>query len=223
MLVSTISPAPSRSTSRAQATASRPVGTRPPLMCTSQTSRPSRIDPLGVDVHHDALAAEPPGRPADELGIAHGGRVDRDLVGPRLQERPDVVQVADPAADGQRHEADLRRAADHVPDDLAPLVAGGDVQEDQLVGPFRVVPRGDLDRVARVAEVDEVRPLHHAALVDVEARDDPLGQHAQPQLRHACRQDRLASESVLVTEGKAPNSGKMPDVFYKTRKIDPRG
>ena len=47
MLVRTISPAPSRSTSRAQATASSPVGTRPPLMWTSQTSRPSRSTRLG--------------------------------------------------------------------------------------------------------------------------------------------------------------------------------
>ena len=47
MLVRTISPAPSRSTSRAQATASRPVGTRPPLMWTSQTSRPSRSTRFG--------------------------------------------------------------------------------------------------------------------------------------------------------------------------------
>ena len=59
------------------------------------------VDPLGVDVHDDALAAEPPGRPADELGVAHGGRVDRDLVGPGVQQGPDVVEVADAAADGQ--------------------------------------------------------------------------------------------------------------------------
>ena len=63
----------------------------------------------------------------------------------------------------KRHEADLGRPADHVQDDPAPLVAGGDVEEDQLVGPLRLVARGDLDRVARVAEVDEVRPLDHAA------------------------------------------------------------
>ena len=204
MLVRTISPAPSRSTSRAQATASSPVGTRPPLMWTSQTSRPSRSHPLGVDVDHDALAAEPPGRPAHELGVAHGRRVDRDLVGPRVQERPDVVQAADPAADRQRHEADLGRPPDHVPEDLPPLVAGGDVEEDQLVGPFRIIPRGDLDRIARVAEVEEVRPLDHAAMVDVEARDDPLGQHAQPH-RGTTRQDLARHARILsVNRGYDP-------------------
>ena len=110
-----------------------------------------------------------------------GSRTAAELIetlsAPALQERPDVVQAADPAADGQRHEADLGRPPDHVPEDLALLVAGGDVEEDQLVGPLGVIPRRDLDRIARVAEVEEVRPLDHPAMVDVEARDDPLGQH----------------------------------------------
>ena len=63
MLVRTISPAPSRSTSRAHATASSPVATRPPLMWTSQTFSPVALDPLGIDVDDDALAAELAGRP----------------------------------------------------------------------------------------------------------------------------------------------------------------
>ena len=110
--------------------------------------------------------------------VADRGRVDRHLVGPRLQERPDVVQVADPAANGQRHEADLGRPANHVPEDLPLFVAGRDVQKDQLVGTLGIIPRGHLDGVARVPEVEEVGPLDHPAVVDVEARDDPLGQHS---------------------------------------------
>src|SRR5262249_45136482 len=92
--------------------------------------------PLRVDVDDDALAAEPPRRAADEFGVAHRRRVDRDLVRPGVEQGPDVVEGPDAAADGHRHEADLGRAPDHVPDDLAPLVARRDVEEDQLVGPF---------------------------------------------------------------------------------------
>ncbi len=47
MQVSTISPLPSLRPFLAQSTASSPVGTRPPLMKTSQTSRPSRTIRLG--------------------------------------------------------------------------------------------------------------------------------------------------------------------------------
>src|SRR5262249_40875382 len=36
----------------------------------------------------------------------------------------------------------------------------------------------DLDRVAGVAEVEEVHPLDDASTVDVQTRDDALGQHA---------------------------------------------
>jgi len=133
--------------------------------------------PLRVDIHHDALPAETPGRPLDEPGVLDRRRVDRDLVRPRVEQRPDVVQRPDPAADGDRHEAHLRRPPDHVQDDPAPLVTGRDVEEDQLVRPLQLVTGGDLDRVAGVAEVDEVGPLDHSALVHVKARNDPLGQH----------------------------------------------
>src|SRR5690606_8818555 len=46
-----------------------------------------------------------------------------------------------------------------------------DVEERQLVGTLRVVPRGELDRVARVAQVLEVHALDDASGVDVEAGD----------------------------------------------------
>ena len=44
----------------------------------------------------------------------------------------------------------LRAAS--VGDDVAALVRGGDVEEDELVGALGVVARGQLDRVAGVAQ-----------------------------------------------------------------------
>ncbi len=55
---------------------------------------------------------------------------------------------------------------------------GGDVEEGELVGPLGVVARGDLDRIAGVAQPDEVDALDDAAVLDVEAGDDALRQHA---------------------------------------------
>ena len=57
-------------------------------------------------------------------------------------------------------------------------MTGGDVQENQLVGTFKIITRSNRDRIARILEIDEVGPLDHTAVIDVEARDDPLGQHA---------------------------------------------
>ena len=47
----------------------------------------------------------------------------------------------------------------------------------ELVGALGVVPRRQLDRVAGVADVDEVDALDHAPVADVEARDDALAVH----------------------------------------------
>ena len=57
-----------------------------------------------------------------------------------------------------------------------------DVQEHELVGSVGVVARGEFHRVAGVAQVLEPDALHHAAGVDVEARDDALGQHRYPRI-----------------------------------------
>ena len=146
-------------------------------MWTSHTSRPSCCDPLGVDIHHDALAAEPPGRLAHELRVLHRGRVDRNLVAAGVQQLADVVERADAAADGERHEDLLGRAADHVEHDVAPFVAGRDVEEHQLVGPFLLVAGGHRDRVAGVAQVEEIGPLHDPTAVDVETGNHALGEH----------------------------------------------
>jgi hypothetical protein len=73
------------------------------------------------------------------------------------------------AADRQRHEALLGGAGDDVEDGVAVLVAGGDVEEGELVGARGVVDPGLLDRVAGIAQVDELHALHHAAVLDVEA------------------------------------------------------
>ena len=58
------------------------------------------------------------------------------------------------------------------------LVAGGDVEEGDLVRLLLVVEAGDLHRVAGIHVVDVLNALHHAALVHVQTGDDPLQEHA---------------------------------------------
>ena len=52
---------------------------------------------------------------------------------------------------------------------------GGDVEEDQFVGAVAVVAVGKFDRVAGVAQVDEVDAFDDAAAGDVETGDDAFG------------------------------------------------
>ena len=141
MLVSTISPAPSSSTSLAQATASRPGRhaaavdvdfpdlapvrrcTRLGSMFTTMHWLPNRWRRLARRTRDRRQAAE----------------LIETLSQPACSRRADVVERADAAADGQRHEDLLGRAADDVEHDVAPLVAGRDVEEHQFVGPFLLV------------------------------------------------------------------------------------
>ena len=127
---------------------------------------------LGVDRNDDALAAEALGRAGDKLGIAHGGGVDRNLVGTRLQEPANVFGLAHTAAHRQRHEAALGRASDNVEHDPAALVACGDVEKAQLVRPRCIIGAGRFDRIAGIAQIDEIDTLHHAAVLDVETGND---------------------------------------------------
>ena len=82
-----------------------------------------------------------------------------------------------PAADGERDEEPVGHPAHHVDHDVAALVGGGDVQEDQLVGALGVVDGRLLHRVAGVAQLHEVDALDDAAVLDVETGDDAFGQH----------------------------------------------
>ena len=133
----------------------------------------SGIAPLArVDGDDDRLGAELLRCGGDDAAVVHRRGVDRNLVGPGKHQRAHVLDAAHAAADGDRHEADLRRARDDVEDRAAVFVAGRDVEEAKLVGSGGVIGARRLDRVAGIGEVEEADPLHHAAVLDVEAGDD---------------------------------------------------
>ena len=98
---------------------------------------------------------------------------------PALSRCANVVEVADAAPDGQRHEDHLRRALNHVEHDRPLFVAGGDVEKDQFVRPLRLITRRHLDRIAGIAEIEEIDPLDDASSMDVQARDDPFRKHGR--------------------------------------------
>ena len=82
-----------------------------------------------------------------------------------------------PIVNGMKTSFAVRRASSTIVSPL--LVRRRDVEEDELVGALGVVAGGELDRVAGVAEVDEVGALDDAAAIDVEAGDDALEDHGR--------------------------------------------
>src|SRR6266508_1529595 len=138
----------------------------------------------GIDGQHHALGPVGVGPGREQLRVAHGGGVDRDLVGAGAQ----------PSPDGERDEHLLGRAADDVVERGARLHGGGDVEEDQLVGALGVVDGGKLDGVAGVDQVDEGHALDDPAGGHVQAGDHPPRErHDDPPLPL-----RVASASATV-------------------------
>ena len=86
-----------------------------------------------------------------------------------------TLRTPPPTVSGMKQRSAVR--AHHVEDGAALLVAGGDVEEAELVGAGLVIGRGGLDRIAGVAQIDEIDALDDAAFFHVEAGDDADFQH----------------------------------------------
>ena len=54
---------------------------------------------------------------------------------------------------------------------------GGDVEEAQFIGAGLVIGLGDLDGVARIAQVDEIDTLDDATILHIETGNDARLQH----------------------------------------------
>ena len=83
-----------------------------------------------------------------------------------------IVRMPPPT--GERHENLLGHLLDHFEQDGPAFMTRGNVEKDQLIGAVRFIAARDFDRVARIAKADEMNALHHAAAIDVQARDDEL-------------------------------------------------
>ena len=126
-------------------------------------------------------------------GEATAALLTLTLSAPDPEQAPGVFEASHPAADGQRNEHLLGGASDDIDHGVPAVRRGGDVVENQLVGPFAVVAGGQLNRVAGIAEVLELHPLDHPTGIDVEAGNDPHGSHARA--ARAAHSSRAAARS----------------------------
>src|SRR6202011_4519847 len=109
------------------------------------------------------------------------------------------------------HEAGLGGAPHHVENDAAVLVAGGDVQERKIVGAGCVIRNGGRDRIAGVAQIDEVHALDDAAVLDVEAGDDTDLEHRALSATTANRRGRTAhAEPACFSNASAAMALRLP-------------
>ena len=110
-----------------------------------------------------------------------GARVDADLVGACTEDLLDIVKGAESPAHGQRQEKLVCCPLDQIDDNSAFLLGRSDIEEYNLVCALLVIPPGQFNRVAGIAEAEKVCPLHHPAILQIEAGDDPSREHHRVQ------------------------------------------
>ena len=143
---------------------------------------------FGIDRDDNALRAEVVRGIRNKLRGLYGSRVHADLIGTCEEHCAKIFNCANPASDRQRHEALLCSARDNVHHGGAVIARSGDVKKDKLIGALSIIKFGALDRVARVAKVEELGSLNNASRRDVQTGDNPLGQH-----RVTCRAPAAAA------------------------------
>ena len=116
----------------------------------------------------------------DEFRTLERRRVHRYLVGAVIQNGARVTDATDAAGDT---EGNVDAARDIVHPALvhhAPVAAGGDVIEDELVHSLVGVTLPQLEDIPHIAVVAELDALDHAPIAHVEAGDDAFRQQAWP-------------------------------------------
>ena len=173
-----------------------PVGRRPPCVKISHRPGAACLASMATTIHWlpNFSAAS-----RDERAAVNGRRHDRDLVGPGEQELANVLDRPDAAADRQRHETGLGRAAHDVEEDAAVFVARGNVEKAQFVGAGLVIGDRARHRIAGVAQVDEIDALDDAAVLDVETGDEAeLEHHSAAVSTFSAGRASLMNDQALV-------------------------
>ena len=147
---------------------------------------------LGVDGHHNRLAAESTRGTRDKRWVAHSRRIKRDLVGTGGNHAAHADDVAKAPTDGKGNGHLARRATCELLGCCTVIARSGDIEENDLVGTLGIVERGQLDGVASIAQVNEIDALHNAAVFHIHAGNDTFCKH----IGYPFAQTERASSSV---------------------------
>ena len=135
---------------------------------------------LGVNGDNDALRTNLAGSVENEVRILYGCRIHRHLVGPGVEQATHILDLAHATTDSQRNEDLLGTGFDDVQNDVALVRRRRDIEEGDFVCALLVVAACDLDRVAGIAQPNEIGTLDDTASRDVKTGNDALGEHQAP-------------------------------------------
>jgi hypothetical protein len=147
----------------------RPTSVRHDLPAGTRVARGTRR--TRVDGDDDGLRADCEAMRSSRSGSATAAVLTLTLSAPAASSMraSSTLRTPPPIVNGMES---CGAALDDVDHDVARVARRRDVEEHELVGAGEVVAARELDRIARVAEPDEVDALHDPPGLDVEARDD---------------------------------------------------
>jgi hypothetical protein len=117
----------------------------------------------------NALAAKMIGGLTHHIRICHSGGIKRHLVSTRQQKGTHIFNRAHATANRKGDKALFSCAAHHIKHGATVFMGGVDVQKTNLIRARGVISCGGLNRIARIAQADEIHALNHAAIGHVQA------------------------------------------------------
>ena len=130
------------------------------------------IHGFGIDCHHNGLRTKKAAGLVHQIRIGHRCRVDAGLVCTCIEQTAHIGHRTHTTAHGQGNEHLAGHAFNHMQNGVAVVRAGSNVQEGDFVRTLIVVTLGHFNRVARVAQRQEIHAFDHAAIVNVQTRDN---------------------------------------------------
>src|SRR6185369_9768913 len=144
----------------------------------SDIDRESVSAALRIDRDDHGLAAVSACKRGDERGVAQCRGVEADLVGPGVDRRRGIIFLANAAANRQRQKNSMCDRADGPGERLPAFKRCRDIQNDDLVDAFDVVPLRQLRGIAGMAQLLKLDALDDLTITNIHARDDAFGQHS---------------------------------------------
>ena len=128
-----------------------------------------------INGDHNRLRAKFIARFFHQLWVGHGRSIDADFIRARIQQASHIAHLTHAAADGERNKYLLGHALDNVENQAALIRARRDVKKRDFIRAFIVILFRDFNRIACIAQIDEINAFDDATRVDIEAGDDAFG------------------------------------------------
>ncbi len=95
----------------------------------------------------------------------------------RISRKSSTVRMPPPTVTGTKTSRQVRRTTSAIVSRLKQIARRGNVEKYDLVRALLRIELRKLDRVACVAQTDEIHALDHAAVLDVQTGDNAFCQH----------------------------------------------